>query len=138
MNKRRKQIRVLIADDHPLIRDRLKSIVRMALDLTVAGEAQTSEAVFQQAARDHLDVVVLDVSFPDRSGIEILKDLKREHPQLPVLMVSMYKDELVESSAFQAGASGYLTKDRAAKELVAAIRTVVGGGTYQTGRPRIA
>lgn len=130
--KERSRIKVLIADDHPLVRDRLKHILKSDSDLTIVGEAQTSEAVLPLVAMNHLDIVVLDVSFPDRSGIDILKDLKREHPQLPVLMVSTYNDDLLESSALQAGASAFLSKDKAATELVSTIRTILKRGKSHT------
>jgi two-component system, NarL family, invasion response regulator UvrY len=123
-------IRILIADDHSLIREGLKRILKNASDLRVVSEAQNSQEVFEQLVDTRVDIVVLDLSFPGRSGLEILKDLKQQYPKLPVLILTMHPEKRFATYAFKAGASGYLTKDCAAQELVHAIRTVVGGKKF--------
>lgn len=124
------EIKILIADDHILIREGLKKILKNASDLRVVGEAQNSQEVLEQLKSTNVDIVVLDLSFPDRSGLEILSDLKQEYPALPVLILSMYPEERFAMRAFKAGASGYLTKDCATEELIYAIRKVVGGRKF--------
>lgn len=125
-----KTIRILIADDHTLIREGLKKILKGASDMKVVGEAQDSQEVLEQAKDTSLDLVVLDISFPGRSGLEILKDLKQEHPTLPVLILSMHPEERFAIRALMGGASGYLTKHCATEELIRAIRRVVSGRKY--------
>lgn len=130
MNQPGNEIRILIADDHILIREGLKKILKNASDLRVVGEAQNSQEVLEQLKSTSVDIVVLDLSFPGRSGLEILNDLKKAYPKLPVLILSMHPEERFATRAFKAGASGYLTKDCAAEELIYAIRRVVGGRKF--------
>jgi two-component system invasion response regulator UvrY len=125
-------IRILIADDHAIVREGLKQVVSRTSDLTLADEASTGEEALQKALTKDYDVVVLDISFPDRNGLEILKDIKAEKPDLPILILSIHPEEEVAVRALQTGASGYLTKETASDELVAAIRKVSSGGEYVT------
>ena len=130
MNQAGNEIRILIADDHILIREGLKKILKTASDLRVIGEAQNSQEVLEQLKSTSVDIVVLDLSFPGRSGLDILKDLKQEYPKLPVLILTMHPEKRFATYAFKAGASGYLTKDCAAEELIYAIRRVVVGRKF--------
>lgn len=127
---RTKTIKILIADDHSLIREGLKKILKGASDMRVLAEAQNSEEVLEQVRKTNFDLVVLDISFPGRSGLEILKDLKQEFPKLPVLILSMHPEDRFATRSLMAGASGYLTKDCATDELIHAIRRVVSGRKY--------
>jgi DNA-binding NarL/FixJ family response regulator len=130
LESRTKIIKILIADDHSLIREGLKKILKGASDMRVTAEAQNSEEVLEQVRKTSFDLVVLDISFPGRSGLEILKDLRQEYPKLPVLILSMHPEDRFATRSLMAGASGYLTKDCATEELIQAIRRVVGGRKY--------
>jgi len=123
-------IKILVADDHAIVREGLKQIVRETSDMEVAGEAADGRQVFQMVANDDWDVVLLDIGMPGKSGIDILKELKAEKPGLPVLMLSMYPEEQYAVRALKAGASGYLTKESVPDELINAIRKVSAGGKY--------
>ncbi len=123
-------IRVLIADDHAVVRQGLKQIVGDTPEMLVAGEAINGQDVLDKVRADTWDVVVLDISMPDHSGLDILKQLRSERPKLPVLVLSMYSEDQYAVRVLKAGASGYLTKDSAPDEMVKAIRKVVRGGRY--------
>lgn len=123
-------IRILIADDHAIVRSGLKQIVASAPDLEVAGEATTSQEVINLAQKQTWDVIVLDINMPGRGGIETLKELKRDYPKLPILVLSMYPEDQYAVRAIKAGAAGYLTKESAPEELLTAIRKVLRGGKY--------
>lgn len=123
-------IKILVADDHAIVREGLKQIVRETSDMEVAGEAADGRQVFQMVANDDWDVVLLDIGMPGKSGMDILKELKAERPGLPVLMLSMYPEEQYAVRALKAGASGYLTKESVPDELINAIRKVSAGGKY--------
>ena len=123
-------IRILIADDHPIVREGLKQILAETSDMAVAGEAANGQEVLDRACTNDLDLVLLDIAMPGRGGLDILKQLRREKPTLPVLMLSVYPEEQYAVRALKAGASGYLTKESLPKELVAAIRKVSQAGKY--------
>jgi len=123
-------IRVLIADDHAVVRQGLKQILGDMPEMVVAGEATNGQEVLDKVRAEAWDVVVLDISMPDRSGLDILKELQSERPKLPVLVLSMYSEDQFAVRVLKAGARGYLTKDSAPDELVKAVRKVVSGGTY--------
>ncbi len=123
-------VRIFVADDHAVVREGVKRIVADTSDLVVAGEASHSQEVLVKVAARTCDVVLLDISMPGRSGLEILQQLKRAHPTLPVLVFSVHPENQYALRAFKAGASGYLTKDSIPEELVTAIRKVVQGGRY--------
>lgn len=123
-------IRVLIADDHPVVRQGLKQILGEVREMVVAGEAINGQEALDKVRAEAWDVVVLDISMPDHSGLDILKQLRSERPKLPVLVLSMYSEDQYAMRVLKAGASGYLTKDSAPNELVKAIRKVVTGGRY--------
>jgi two-component system, NarL family, invasion response regulator UvrY len=123
-------IRALIADDHAVVRQGLKQILGDTPEMLVAGEATNGQEVLDKVRAEPWDVVVLDISMPDRSGLDILKQLRSERPKLPVLVLSMHSEDQYAVRVLKAGASGYLTKDSAPDELVKAIRKVVSGGRY--------
>lgn len=124
------KIHVLIADDHAIVRQGLKQILSETDDLVVAGEADDGVEALQLARQQQWNVFLLDVSMPNRNGIDTLKQLKKEFPKLPVLMLSMHPEEQYAVRALKAGASGYLTKQSAPEQLVTAIRQVAGGRKY--------
>ena len=123
-------IRALIADVHAVVRQGLKQILGDTHEMVVAGEAINGQDVLEKVRAETWDVVILDISMPDRSGLDILKQLRSERPKLPVLVLSMYSEDQYAMRVLKAGASGYLTKDSAPDELVKAIRKVVSGGRY--------
>jgi DNA-binding NarL/FixJ family response regulator len=123
-------IRALIADDHAVVRQGLKQILGDTPEMVVAGEATNGQEVLDRVRAETWDVVVLDISMPDRSGLDVLKQLRSERPKLPVLVLSMHSEDQYAVRVLKAGASGYLTKDSAPDELVKAIRKVVSGGRY--------
>ena len=125
-----KPIRVLIADDHAIVRQGLRQILSDTPDLTVAGEAENGVQAVQMVRTGEWDVVLMDVSMPDRNGIDALKLIKKEYPRLPVLILSMYPEEQYAIRALKAGAAGYLTKQSAPELLVTAIRQVASGKKY--------
>jgi len=123
-------IKILIADDHAIVREGLKQIVADTSDMVVAGEAVNGQEVLEQVRKEDWDLILLDISMPGRGGIDTLKALKIEKPKLPVLVLSMYPEEQYAVRALKAGASGYLTKESAPEELIEAIRKVSQGGKY--------
>jgi len=125
-------IRVLLADDHAIVRAGLKEILADTGDIEVAGEAANGQEVLARVSAQDFDVAVLDMSMPGRNGIELIKLVKREKPKLRILVLSMHSEEQYAVRALKAGASGYLSKESAADELVAAIRRIAGGGAYVT------
>ena len=124
------KIHVLIADDHAIVRQGLKQILSETDDLVVAGEADDGVEALQLARNCQWDAFLLDVSMPNRNGIDTLKQLKKEFPKLPVLILSMHPEEQYAIRALKAGASGYLTKQSAPEQLVTAIRQVARGKKY--------
>lgn len=123
-------IRVLLADDHAVVRAGLREILADTGDIMVAGEATNGQEVLARVRGEEFDVAVLDMSMPGRSGIELIKLVKDEKPQLRILILSMHSEQQYAVRAVKAGASGYLTKESAADELVAAIRRIAAGGAY--------
>jgi two-component system, NarL family, invasion response regulator UvrY len=125
-----KKIKILIADDHPIVRAGFKQVISDMPDMLVADEAGNGQEVLNYIRKKDYDLVLLDISMPGRSGLEILKDLKSEKPKLPVLILSIYPEEQYAIRALRAGASGYMTKASAPNELIAAIRKISEGGKY--------
>jgi len=121
-------IRVLLADDHLMVRSGLKEILMATGDMLVAGEATNGHEALQAIREGEYDIVVLDMSMPGRSGIELIKLIKAERPKLRILVLSMHSEKQYAVRAVKAGASGYLTKESAADALVIAIRRVAAGG----------
>ena len=123
-------IRVFIADDHAIVREGLKQILAEQRDIVVAGEAENGLDAIKLFRKSRCHVMLLDISMPDRNGIEVLKQIKQERPELAVLMLSMHREDQYAIRALKAGAAGYLTKQSAPRELVTAIRQVAGGQKY--------
>ncbi len=123
-------IRVCIADDHAVVRKGLRRILEETPDMVVCGEACNGQEFLHKIFSETFDVALLDISMPGRDGLETLKLLKKEKPGLPVLVLSMYPEEQYAVRALKDGASGYLTKESAPDELIAAIRRVSAGRKY--------
>ena len=128
--KEKATIRVFIADDHAIVREGLKQILADTKDIIVAGEAENGHDAIKLFRGSKCQVLLLDISLPDRSGIEVLKQIKKEKPELAVLMLSMHREDQYAIRSLKAGAAGYLTKQSAPRELVTAIRLVAGGQKY--------
>ena len=125
-------INVLIADDHALVRRGIREVLEESKDIRVPGEAANAPEVLELLKQRHWDVVVLDINLPGRSGLDLLEDLHRERPQLPVLILTVYSEEQYAVRALKSGAAGYLTKETVPERLVEAVRKVVQGGRYIT------
>lgn len=122
--------RILIADDHAVVRHGLRQLLRAIPEVSHIGEAQNAKEVMALAQTEPWDLIVLDLTLPDKIGIEVLKDLKRDFPQTPVLVLSMLPEDQYGMSVLKAGAAGYLTKESAPEELVNAVQKVLRGGRY--------
>ena len=129
-------IRIVIADDHAIVREGLKRIVSEADDMQVMGEAADGTGVMERVRELEFDVLVLDLSMPGRSGMELIKLVKAERPKLRILILSMHQESQYAVRAIKSGSSGYLTKESAPSQLVQAIRRIAGGGAYVT--PEVA
>jgi two-component system invasion response regulator UvrY len=125
-------IRVFVADDHAVVRRGMLQILEEVPDMVSAGEAGTGREVLRAMQKHDCDVLVLDISMPDGSGLEVLKQLRTLRPDLRVLILSMYPEKQYALRALKTGAAGYLTKESAPDELIAAIRKVARGGRYIT------
>ncbi|MFY9329861.1 MAG: response regulator transcription factor [Georgfuchsia sp.] len=124
------KIKVLLVDDHAIMRYGLRQILSDTEDMIVAGEAENSEQAIRLVREQEFDVVVLDITLPDRSGMDTLKLIKRDHPKLAVLMLTMHGEKEFGVRALKAGASGYLTKNSVAEQLVKAVRKIAKGKKY--------
>ncbi|MBI2315625.1 MAG: response regulator transcription factor [Betaproteobacteria bacterium] len=125
-------MRVLICDDHAIVRQGLKQVIGETSDIRGVAEAGGYPEVMKPLREGGIDLLLLDISLPGKNGIEILKLVKKEFPKLPVLVLSMYPEDQYAVRAIRAGAGGYLTKQSAADQLVTAIRRVAGGRKYIT------
>jgi DNA-binding NarL/FixJ family response regulator len=123
-------IRIVIADDHTILREGLKQLLAAAEGVEVVGEAVDGHEVLQRVRTMEFDVLLLDLSMPGKSGMELIKQVKSERPRLRILVLSMHAERQYAVRAIRAGASGYLTKDSAATQLVAALRKVAAGGAF--------
>jgi DNA-binding NarL/FixJ family response regulator len=122
--------RILLVDDHPIVRQGIKQVLSGAFDPALVGEAANAEEGLNEVRSTDWDIMVLDLTLPGMSGLDLLKDLRRERPTLPVLVLSMHPPEQFARRAMNAGASGYLTKDSAPNELVKAVGEVIAGRRY--------
>jgi two-component system invasion response regulator UvrY len=123
-------IRVITVDDHPVVRRGLKQIIAAEPDMQVVGEAENAREALLVIRETACDVVVLDITLPDASGLDVLSRLKSELPTLPVLIMSIHDEEPYALRVLKAGASGYLMKDSLPEELIKAIRKITSGGKY--------
>ncbi len=125
-------IKILIVDDHAIVREGLSRIIQAEQDMVVAGMAKDGSEVIRLMLDNEADVVVLDISMPGKSGLDLIKDIKQVQPLIRILMLSMYPEERFAMRSLKAGASGYLTKEMAPEEIVTAIRTIYSGRKYIT------
>ena len=125
-------IKIFIADDHAIVREGLKQIVAETSDMAVTDEADTGHEVLEKVSENDYDVLVLDITMPGLNGLDALKQLRSQRPDLPVLVLSIHPEEQYAVRVLRAGASGYLTKESAPDELISAIRKVSMGGKYVT------
>ncbi len=123
-------LKILLADDHAVVRQGVKQILTEAFVQATFGEAQNGHELLGLVSSEHWDIVVLDLAMPGGSGLEILKQIKHDHPQLPVLILSMFPEDQYAVRTIRAGAAGYLNKESAPEELVQAMRKVLHGGEY--------
>lgn len=123
-------IKILIADDHAIVRKGLKQIVSETPDIIVTDEASTGYEVLDKVRGNDYDAVVLDISMPGGDGLNILKQIKKGKPKIPILVLSVHPEDQYAVRALRAGAAGYLTKESAPDELITAIRRVSGGRKY--------
>jgi DNA-binding NarL/FixJ family response regulator len=123
-------IRILIADDHPLIRDGLRSLLAHEIDFSVVAEAKDGHEVLAAVMKQPVDIILLDISMPDKSGFDVLGELKNRGIRVPILILTAHPERRYAPRAFRLGAAGYVTKTSASTELVAAIRTVMSGKRY--------
>ncbi|MBU1099945.1 MAG: response regulator transcription factor [Bacteroidetes bacterium] len=123
-------INIVMADDHAIVREGMKQIVSEEDDIKVVGEANDAEELFEVLRKVDCDIVILDLNMPGKTGLDALKDMKVEFPELPVLILSMYDEDQYGIRSLKAGASGYLRKVSAPDDLVLAIRKIVSGGKY--------
>lgn len=120
----------MIADDHAVVRRGLRQIINDEPDFEIVGEAENGQEVLQMIGQNNCDVVVLDITMPDKNGLVVLQEAKALQPQLPVLILSMHPEDQFAMRALKLGASGYLTKESAPEELVGALRKVISGAKY--------
>src|SRR5437868_15529687 len=125
-------IRVLITDDHALIRRGLKQVLEEGLPSVAVGEARNAREALDQIMKQKWDVVVMDITMPGRSGLDILRDIKLAQPNLPVLILSMHPEDQFAVRVLKSGAAGFIPKESAPEELIKAIRKVLAGGRYVT------
>ena len=122
--------RVLLADDHAMFREGLKQVLSRTSDLVVVDEAGDAQQILDKVQKSNFDVIVLDISMPGRDGMDVLKQLKQMKPHLHILVLSMHPEDQYAFRAIKAGASGYLTKNKASQELIEAIRKIASGRRY--------
>lgn len=125
-------IRIVLADDHLIVRRGLKQILGEEVDFEVVGEAADGGQTLKLVQESSFDVLVLDMSMPGRSGVELIKLIKTEKPRLPILILTMHQEEQYAVRAIKSGAKGYLTKESAPEQLVSAIRKLAAGGAFIT------
>lgn len=124
------KIKVLLVDDHIIVRTGVRLMLGSAGDIEVTGEAETARAALRLVNEHHFDVALVDIAMPDKNGLELLKLLKPEKPNLAVLILSMYSEEVYAVRALKLGAAGYLTKNSSTATIVAAVRKAASGGKY--------
>jgi DNA-binding NarL/FixJ family response regulator len=122
--------KIIIADDHPIVRAGMKQIISEASNLVVADEADDGRKLLSKIREEHFDVVILDITMPHMDGLDVLKQLKIEKPRLPVIVLSVHPEDQYAVRVLKAGAAGYITKASAPDELINAIRKVCRGGKY--------
>jgi len=122
--------RVVIVDDHPLVRDRLAQLINHETDMMVCGEAEDAEQALQIIREQAPNLAIVDITLKQSNGLEVIKALKAQNSEVPVLVLSMHEESLYADRAIRAGASGYITKHQPAEEVLSAIRRVISGNIY--------
>ena len=123
-------MKILITDDHAVVRQGLKQILLEEFTRAEFGEATNAQEAIERVWKEPWDVVVLDITMPGRSGLEVLKEIRKSRPKLPVLVLSMHPEDQFAVRILKIGASGYMTKESAPNELVGAVKKVIAGGRY--------
>lgn len=123
-------MKILLADDHAVVRHGLKQILAEEYQRAAYGEARNAQEALDLIWKEHWDIVILDITMPGRSGLEVLREIKRSKPRLPVLVLSMHPENQFAVRVLKRGAAGYMTKESAAEELVGAVKKIMGGGRY--------
>lgn len=129
-NRSAKQSRILLVDDHPLVRERLAEVIQREPDLAVCAEAEERHQALAAIEATHPDLAVIDLTLKHSHGLDLIKDVRARHPQLAMLVVSMHDESLQAERVIRAGARGYITKQEATRKILLAIRTVLGGDIY--------
>lgn len=128
--KETKKLRVLVVDDHPVLRQGLKLLINQEPDLMVCGEAENLQQAFTAIREKRPDIVIIDLSLAQGSGIDLIKNIKPRYPDLPILVLSMHEESLYAERALRAGARGYIMKKEAPEKVISAIRKVLEGSLY--------
>lgn len=123
-------IKILIVDDHPIVQEGLRQILMRMPDIKRVDSASSGTEAIKKAKAEQYEVIVLDISLPDMNGLDVLKVLKNEKPDTPILMLSIYPEEIYGIRTLKAGAAGYITKESAPQEFITAIRTIIAGRKY--------
>jgi two-component system, NarL family, invasion response regulator UvrY len=123
-------MKVLLVDDHPIVRQGIKQILSQVRTITDVGEAETAEEAMDKIRHEQWDIIILDINLPDRSGFDLLKELRRAFPELPIVMLTLHAEEQFAVRSLRAGASGYLTKEASPEELIRAVQRAATGRRY--------
>ena len=123
-------LKVLIADDHPVVRQGVKQILAEELQLKQFGEARNAREVLENVSKKQWDILILDINLPDMNGLEILRQLKKVHPDLPVLVLTVFDEDQIAIRVLKAGAAGFVTKETMPNELISAVKKIHSGGKY--------
>ncbi len=125
-------MRIILVDDHELIREGLKKVIAKESDIEVIGEAQNAEEMFKLLSKNEIDIVVLDITLPGRSGLDLISEIKTHYPEVKVLILSMHPEDRFAVRALRAGAYGFITKGTASKILIEALRKIADGRKFIT------
>ncbi|KUG26772.1 dna-binding response regulator, luxr family [hydrocarbon metagenome] len=125
-------MRIILVDDHELIREGLKKVIAKESDIEVIGEAQNAEEMFELLSKNEIDIVVLDITLPGRSGLDLISEIKTHYPEVKVLILSMHPEDRFAVRALRAGAYGFITKGTASKILIEALRKIADGRKFIT------
>jgi len=129
-----KKSKVFVVDDHPIVRQGLALLINREADLTVCGEAEDAQSAMQSVSRDHPDIMVVDISLNGPDGLDLLKDIRMRHPDLPVLILSMHDESIYAERALRAGAQGYIMKQEATEKVLVALRRILSHEIYVSER----
>jgi DNA-binding NarL/FixJ family response regulator len=130
----RKKTRILIVDDHPIVREGITKLIEQEKDMTVCGQAEDAHEARKALKTLKPDMVIVDISLKETSGMDLIKDIQALHPKIPVLTLSMHDESLYAERALRAGAKGYVMKEEAPEKVITAIRTVLSGQLYVSDR----